>query len=74
MCGYVVFKLKQRIKCTNCYSKLLHSGLVLHPRSGFLKCCEFLEGALVSVSDEVFQLLKAAELIIRGAKEKNQRC
>lgn len=70
MCGYVVFKLKQRIKCTNCYSKLLYSGPGLHPRSGFLKCCEFVEGALVSVSDEVFQLLKAAELIIRNVKDK----
>ncbi|XP_018313974.1 uncharacterized protein [Mycetomoellerius zeteki] len=68
MCGYVVFKLKQRIKCINCYSKLLHSNPVLHPRNGFLICCEFLKGALVSVSDEVFQLLKAVELIIRNVK------
>lgn len=68
MCGYVVFKLKQRIKCTNCYSKLLHSDPVLHPRSGFVKACEFLEGALVSVSDEVFQLLKVVELILKGVK------
>lgn len=68
MCGYVVFKLKKRIKCINCYSKLLHSGPVLHPRSGFVKACEFLEECLVSVSDEVFQLLKAVELILKGTK------
>ncbi|TGZ52573.1 Transposable element p transposase [Temnothorax longispinosus] len=68
MCGYVVFKLKQRIKCTDCYLKLLHSGPVLHPRGGFVKACEFLEGALVSVSGEVFQLLKAIELILKGIK------
>lgn len=70
MCGYIVFKLKQRIKCINCYSKLLHSDPVLHPKSGFFKACEFLEGALVSVSDEVFQLLKAVELIIKDVKHK----
>lgn len=64
----MLYKLKQRIQCTNCYSKLLHSGPVAHPRSSFVKACEFLEGALVSVSDEVFQLCKAVELILKGVK------
>jgi len=38
MCGYIVFKLKQRIKCANCYTKLLHSGPIAHPKSSFLQC------------------------------------
>lgn len=68
MCGYILFKLKLRIKCTNCYLKLLHSDPVPHTRSCFLKAYKFFEGALVSVSDEVFQLLKAVELIIKDVK------
>jgi len=43
MCGYIVFKLKQRIKCANCYTKLLHSGPIAHPKSSFLQCCEWRE-------------------------------
>lgn len=70
MCGYIVFKLKKRIKCTNCYSKLLHSDPVYHPRSGLVKACEFFEGILISVSDEVFKLLKTVELILQAIKNK----
>jgi len=36
----------------------------------FYNVCEFLEGALVSVSDEVFQLLRVVELILRSVKNK----
>lgn len=64
MCGYVLRMLQSNIKCKLCYNNLLHQELVDHPKAGLLRVCEFVQGALVRVSDEVYQILHGAESII----------
>ncbi|XP_025993618.2 uncharacterized protein LOC113004464 [Solenopsis invicta] len=68
MCGYVVHKLQSKIKCNVCYNSLLHRGLVDHPKAGLLLVCEFVQDALVRVSDEVYQILHGAELILMASQ------
>ncbi|XP_077277517.1 uncharacterized protein LOC143905797 isoform X2 [Temnothorax americanus] len=68
MCGYVLRKLQSSIKCKVCYNSLLHQRPVDHPKAGLLLVCEFVEAALVRVSDEVYQILHGAESIIMASE------
>jgi len=68
ICGHVVYKLKTRIKCVDCYAKLLHSEDVPHSKAGFTLALEFTNGTLVKVSDELYQLFRSVEVILQAIK------
>ena len=67
MCGYVVFKLRNFIKCEDCYLKLQDNSDLMFTSfslSTFVAISDYTPGAQIKISKEMFHILEGAGKIM----------
>jgi len=75
MCGYVILKLREAIKCGGCYRALLEGDTqAASVVSTFVKRTDYVEGAQVRVTVEVFLLLCAVERVMWHSTRELSMC
>ena len=64
MCGYLLLKMKKKLKCASCYESLLYQGDVPHRHGGLVAETDIKLGAQVRIADCLFELFVAAERML----------
>jgi len=67
MSGYVLLKMKKRLKCTPFFESLLHQEKVPHPRAGLTVATDIKEKAQVRVGNPLYELFVACERMLVGS-------